>query len=256
MTIYFLQIDPEQDDLYEEYIYLDGQWEKIGNTRIDLSDYVTKAMLQSEVDILNNTITAKESALNQTITNLENKHDQDVQDIQDNIDELNTNISNLNDTLTQNITDTAQSLQDKINNLEDKHNQDITNLTQDLSNLENNVQNAISNTANTLSASIATLESKHDQDITQLEQDINNINNEIDNVHTHDNKAIIDGFDADPKGNLLYNNTKVINEFTEQDVKALLNYLWDVEEYNIISIDGKYIMTKDGRIFTAKEGDS
>lgn len=256
MTIYFLQIDPKQDDLYEEYMYLDGQWEKIGNTRIDLSDYVTKAMLQSEVDTLNNTINTKETAINQAISNLENKHDQDVQDIQDDIEELDANISNLNDTLTQNITDTAQLLQNEINNLENKHDQDVTNLTQDLSNLENNVQNAISNTTNTLNDSIATLESKHNQDITQLEQDINNINDEIDNVHTHDNKAVIDSFDTDPKGNLLYNNTKVINEFTEQDVKALLNYLWDVEEYNIISIDGKYIMTKDGRIFTAKEGDS
>lgn len=33
--------DPEQDDYYEEYLWYDNQWEKIGTTQIDLSDYCT-----------------------------------------------------------------------------------------------------------------------------------------------------------------------------------------------------------------------
>ena len=109
MTIYFLQIDPEQDDLYEEYMYIDGTWEKIGNTRIDLSDYVTKAMLQSAVDTINNTITSKETALNNTISvketaikglisDLESKHDSDIQDITDALGNTNQDIQNINDT--------------------------------------------------------------------------------------------------------------------------------------------------------------
>lgn len=34
------------DDVYEEYMVINGSWEKIGNTRVDLSDYVTKNWVQ------------------------------------------------------------------------------------------------------------------------------------------------------------------------------------------------------------------
>lgn len=78
MTIYFLQIDPEQSDLYEEYMYIDGKWEKIGNTRIDLSDYVTKSLLNSTVTSINRTIQNKENTLLNLLAMLENKHNNDI----------------------------------------------------------------------------------------------------------------------------------------------------------------------------------
>lgn len=45
-TLYFIKkTDPEQGDIYEEYMWLNNAWEKVGSTKIDLSDYVKKADL-------------------------------------------------------------------------------------------------------------------------------------------------------------------------------------------------------------------
>ena len=41
-AIYLLAIESAEDS-YDEYLYIDGQWEKIGATRIDLSNYYTKS---------------------------------------------------------------------------------------------------------------------------------------------------------------------------------------------------------------------
>lgn len=48
-TIYFVPASPSgETDLYDEYMYVDSAWEKVGSTRLDLSDYYTK----SETDTL------------------------------------------------------------------------------------------------------------------------------------------------------------------------------------------------------------
>lgn len=45
-TLYFIKkSDPEQGDIYEEYMWLNNAWEKVGSTKIDLSDYVKKSDL-------------------------------------------------------------------------------------------------------------------------------------------------------------------------------------------------------------------
>ena len=43
-TIYFVPIDTsnEENDGYYEYIYLNNKWELIGNTQLDLSNYMTR----------------------------------------------------------------------------------------------------------------------------------------------------------------------------------------------------------------------
>lgn len=264
MTIYFLQIDPEQDDLYEEYMYIDNKWEKIGNTRIDLSDYVTKAMLQSEVDTLNNTITEKETALNQAISDLEDKHDQDVQDLQDDIDGLTTTISNLSDTVTQNITDTAQSLQDEIDDLEDKHDQDIESINQSFDEVEQVIQdinNDINNihTHNNKSVLDNLTQSVIDNSHTHTNQSIlNDITQDIiDDSHTHENKSILDNLSTDINGKLTYNNREIELDFSERDVTELMQYLWPSPYItNYITSDNMYIAMSDNLIFSAKEGDS
>lgn len=48
MCIYLLAVDPSDKDYYEEYMYIDGQWEVIGSTRIDLTPYI----LRTEVEEL------------------------------------------------------------------------------------------------------------------------------------------------------------------------------------------------------------
>lgn len=43
----------EEYDYYNEYIYVDGEWELLGSTRIDLSDYYTKEQVDKIVKSLN-----------------------------------------------------------------------------------------------------------------------------------------------------------------------------------------------------------
>ena len=42
-TIYFVPKTGETNDVYDEYIYINNNWEMIGNTQIDLSNYATKS---------------------------------------------------------------------------------------------------------------------------------------------------------------------------------------------------------------------
>lgn len=58
-TIYLLRTGDEEDNLFTEYIYVDGEWEKLGEQRIDLSDYYTKEQVDMLIprytgDLINN----------------------------------------------------------------------------------------------------------------------------------------------------------------------------------------------------------
>lgn len=49
-TIYLVpSTKPEAENVYDEYIYVNGNWEHIGSTSIDLSDYVTKTYFNQNV---------------------------------------------------------------------------------------------------------------------------------------------------------------------------------------------------------------
>ena len=49
-TIYLILADVQsEDNIYDEYIYIDGDWEHIGSTSVDLSDYVTKTYFNQNV---------------------------------------------------------------------------------------------------------------------------------------------------------------------------------------------------------------
>lgn len=41
--------DSDTVDLYDEYVYIDGKWERIGSTAINLDDYYTKTEVNSEI---------------------------------------------------------------------------------------------------------------------------------------------------------------------------------------------------------------
>ena len=206
MTIYFLQIDPEQDDLYEEYMYIDGKWEKIGNTRIDLSDYVTKTMLQSAVDTINNTITTKETAINKSISDLEAKHDQDVQDLQKDISDLSDTVTQLDTDINKTITDKTKELQDNINTLENKHDQDVQD-----------INNAIDQLGQDINDEINQLEQNVNDELDQLGQDIDDINTNISNIHTHSNKSVLDNLTQQVIDNShTHTNKSVLDNVTQQ----------------------------------------
>ena len=51
-TIYLVsKTDTESDDYYDEYLYINNAWEMIGNTKIDLSNYYTKAQTFSKTEV-------------------------------------------------------------------------------------------------------------------------------------------------------------------------------------------------------------
>lgn len=53
-TIYLVPKTGETNDVYDEYIYINSNWEMVGNTQIDLSDYALKSELPTKVSELNN----------------------------------------------------------------------------------------------------------------------------------------------------------------------------------------------------------
>lgn len=50
-TIYLLRDDEETQDVYQEYIYVNNTWERIGGQRIDLSNYYQKSETYSKEDL-------------------------------------------------------------------------------------------------------------------------------------------------------------------------------------------------------------
>lgn len=60
-TIYLISAGyVEEDNIYDEYIYVNGNWEHIGSTSVDLSDYVTKTFFNQNVgDATKNYIVAQ-----------------------------------------------------------------------------------------------------------------------------------------------------------------------------------------------------
>ncbi len=49
-TIYLIpSTTPGEENIYDEYIYVNGNWEHIGSTTVDLSDYVTKTYFNQNV---------------------------------------------------------------------------------------------------------------------------------------------------------------------------------------------------------------
>lgn len=48
LTIYFKSVEGQADG-YDEYMYINGQWELIGSTRIDLSPYYTSAQVDAKL---------------------------------------------------------------------------------------------------------------------------------------------------------------------------------------------------------------
>lgn len=49
--IYLIKKDGEENDIYDQYVYIEDKWEKIGNTNIDLSNYYTKTDIYNKLEI-------------------------------------------------------------------------------------------------------------------------------------------------------------------------------------------------------------
>ena len=59
-TIYFVpKADAEKEDVYDEFIYINNDWEHIGTTEVDLSNYYNKAEVDGEIESLNESLSNK-----------------------------------------------------------------------------------------------------------------------------------------------------------------------------------------------------
>lgn len=70
---------PEQDNYYNEYVYINGQWEMIGSTKVDLSNYYNKTQIDEKFNNVNANITTLSDGLQETDNRVtENSNDIDA----------------------------------------------------------------------------------------------------------------------------------------------------------------------------------
>ena len=63
-TVYLIPYGDESQNIYDEYIYVNGVWEKLGTQTIDLTDYTTKEELSLEINNIVNGTTVVHTAQN------------------------------------------------------------------------------------------------------------------------------------------------------------------------------------------------
>ena len=91
-TIYFLRRNKPsgttqyESDVYDEYIYVGGTWELIGNTYVDLSDYYTKSETDDEIDSKVAIETQARTLADTTLLN-------NINDVQGNLNTTNQNLN-------------------------------------------------------------------------------------------------------------------------------------------------------------------
>lgn len=75
--IYLVKKSGSAPDIHDEYVFVDGKWEKIGDTEIDLSNYYTRAEVDAKIPVIPNIETSVSGSGN-VITLIEvdtnNKH--------------------------------------------------------------------------------------------------------------------------------------------------------------------------------------
>ncbi|MBR2196452.1 MAG: hypothetical protein IJ911_12680 [Salinivirgaceae bacterium] len=71
-TIYLTPKSPSGDNnVYDEYVYINGDWEKIGDTELDLSGYA----VQADIDYLQAAIERVDSSIPQNVSDLQDSDD-------------------------------------------------------------------------------------------------------------------------------------------------------------------------------------
>lgn len=102
--IYLVTTDEDTNDIYDEYMWINEAWERIGSTSTDLSQYYTKEEIDNKTNIINQSITAATSDINILNTWVNTQFDPDVRDIIDaevsqDIANLTTTVNNLSNQL-------------------------------------------------------------------------------------------------------------------------------------------------------------
>lgn len=102
--IYLVTMDEDVGDIYDEYMWINEAWERIGSTSTDLSQYYTKEEIDNKTNTINQSITAAVSDINILNTWVNTQFDPDVRDIIDaevsqDIANLTTTVNNLSNQL-------------------------------------------------------------------------------------------------------------------------------------------------------------
>lgn len=103
-VIYLVSKEDPSNDVYDEYMWISNQWELIGSTSTDLSQYYTKIEIDNKTNTINQSITAAVSDINILNTWVNTQFDPDVRDIIDaevsqDIANLTTTVNNLSNQL-------------------------------------------------------------------------------------------------------------------------------------------------------------
>lgn len=84
MTIYLVPKTPSATDNYDEYMYVNSQWEYIGNTEIDLTHYYTKTEVDNKIGNIALNATAEDTTYSNVTSGMA------AINVQSAIDELNS----------------------------------------------------------------------------------------------------------------------------------------------------------------------
>lgn len=215
-TIYFLKATHKTNDNYEEYMVINGQWELIGNTRIDLTPYLTK-------ESFNNTI--KDYAKKTELHSHTNKSvlDEISQDSEGNLTYNGVRVFKDKSYYTQAEIDEKLKLYELITDLNTtlKDYEKITDLTKTLEDYVKKTDLDTLIEKYTTTEDLNNLIAKY-----TTTKDLAKDYAKKTELHKHDNKDVLDKLSADADGNLLYNGGALKSgDVTTQDLNnALANY--------------------------------
>lgn len=99
LTIYLVPKESgDGDQIYDEYMVIDGKWEKLGDTGVDLTGYVTESDLEKAISDLKEEIDSEITEIESRVTVLESKMDNVETQVEENteaIEALETSINNI-----------------------------------------------------------------------------------------------------------------------------------------------------------------
>lgn len=226
-TIYLIsKTSTAESDVYQEYMYVDGKWELLGDTTLNLGNYYTK----DEADALHLDLSTK-------IENLSTNVDSAIVNLSDKIDtaidELSTNIADLSTNVDEIIVDVREEMQASDKALEDLIVKEIADLSTGLNSviadLSNNIDEQIEEINNNI-------EAIKEDSLREIEKEIadlsTNVNNKIDDLSTNVNKAIADlSTNVDEAlDNLTSDFDEAIADLSTSVDEALENHIQDVTE--------------------------
>lgn len=110
-TIYLIRDTQVQEESYIEWLYVDNQWRSIGNTRINLSDYVKTSVLNNLLETIN--------GISEDITEINNDIvliNTNIETVQDDISAINTRLNNI-DLNYEAVVQSINSLTEQIRNI-------------------------------------------------------------------------------------------------------------------------------------------